>query len=153
MDLNPPVGSNPNTVDVPNARESPYGPHTGRKLNRYLGGPAIQAEMVAPTSRKQCAVCDLAPRAEFIIRVPTGITDFTIHYGRWIVGENVAGTGTGISAPLETGQRTVSGATAGQLVSVELPTNTDAVWCYVDTFTGDVDPADSFRFWSRGLPS
>lgn len=140
---------NPATSGGNNDRD---GQGIGRPLTPYRGGTNIVTNMSAPVSRdKECTFLDRARRAQFVVKTPTNVTAYTIHYGRWCNGRRFGGTGTELDGWLEVGTLAVTGATDGELFSVELDTYTDAVGCYVDGKTGT--PATNFQFWVRGLPS
>lgn len=129
-----------------------YGARTGRPLHVYKGGPAIALAMSAPTKVQECVVADLAPRVEFLVRVPASVTAYTIHYGRWLKGPPAQKTGSELDAAVEIGTLAVTGATAGKIARIVFETATDPVWCYVAGFTGTVDANLSFGIWYRGLP-
>lgn len=144
--------SNGNPMTGGAAQREAYSTPTGRPLRIYKGGPAIALAMSAPASVKECAVADLAPRVEFLVRVPASVTAYTIHYGRWLRGPAPQKTGSELDEPVEIGTLAVTGATAGKVARVVFETATDPVWCYVAGFTGTVDGGASFGIWYRGLP-
>lgn len=146
--MNPP--GNPSTANTP-AVQHPNGDRIGRPLRAFRGGTNITTAMSAPTDPDlHCEYVDKAPRAEFIVRAPDGVTQFTIHYGRWVTGKEFGAVGTGLSGWLEVGTKVCSGATAGELFSVEFDTKTDLVAIYIDTLTGVA--TENFRMWFRGIP-
>lgn len=147
--MNPSAG-NPIVTGTP-AQQSALGERIGRPLRPFRGGSNITAAMSAPTDPdKHCAYLDIAPRAEFVVRCPNGVTAFTIRYGRWLRGKPFGASGTELDGWIEDGAVAVTGGTAGELFAVKFDTHTDPVGIYVTDLTGSA--LENFRFWCRGLP-
>jgi hypothetical protein len=142
---NPAVGGSP-------VQQHANGPRIGRPLHPYRGGTNITTAMSAPSDPdKECVYLEIAPRAQFIVRCPDGVTAYTIRYGRWVRGKQFGGSGTELDGWMEIGTKAITGASAGQLDFVEFDTHTDAVGAYVTALTGAA--VENFRFWTRGLPN
>lgn len=148
-----PMDTDGNPVTAGTAGAQRQGQNNPSQLAPYRQGALIRVAMSAPDARSKCTFLGNQLRAEFIVRAPDGITAFTIHYGRWVQGKQTKSDIPALDGWIETGTLAVTGAVAGELFRVELDTLTDAVGCYVDTFTGSIaaSPA-SFAMWVRGMP-
>lgn len=139
---------------VPPISADRYGQPIGRPYRSYLGGAPITTAMSAPDSRAKCAFLDQARRGQFLVYVPDGTSDFTIHYGRWVDAPQTHGTtaGPARSGWLEMGTVVVTGAAEGEFYETPaFETYSDAVGCYLTDF--DAPANATFQIWSRGVPA
>lgn len=145
--MNPQTG-NPATAE---GGRVPFGGEAGSPWIPYGAGERIGANQSAPSKG---VALGLNAIAEFVVRIPTGVTALVLHVGR-IVKARRPWTGTDAVAPvtldgwIEMDTATFTGV-ADDLFTLECRTRGDQVAAYVTGITGTVDAADSVMLWVRG---
>lgn len=135
-------------------QETRYGTRTAGPLKGFRPAANMGASMSAPTADSLDKLFNpgTATSVQWIIEAPNGVTAFTVHYGRWLrTPTDKVGSQDELSAWIEAGTASVTGATDGELFQFVQETYGDFVGVYVDTFTGSASGGDVFRFWVREL--
>lgn len=121
-----------------------FGPELAGPWKTYHDALNVVAVMTAPDTRLKCVALGRARKAEFLVKIPAGVTDVTINYGRWGKGPG------GLDGWIHLGKKTLVAADGALQTVGPFDTQTDPAGIWVSAITGA--PGASFEFWYRGAP-
>lgn len=153
-----PAGQNPAAAGNSQNR---YGGGLGGALIPHRAGArigAVELPAVMANPRTSVQSVGTAPHAEFLVRMPKGVTAATITVGRWVMNADerpwVWGSAghvlNGFVPVLSKAFTGLDNVNGGDLRRITIDSQGDLVGAYVSAVTGTVDAAESFAFWLRG---